>query len=325
MNNTTNRNGFSRRAFTGAALVGVLAWTAFASPPRAELRVVTTIPDLADLAREIGGDRVSVKSLSKGTENLHQVPVRPSMVVALNKADLLLQMGLSLESSWLPGLLLAARNKDLEPGHPGFVNCSAGWEALDVPENLSRRQGDLHPEGNPHFNLDPRAGRHLARQVHDGLVGVDPGGEEYYAGRLAEYEKKLEAAEKRWAKLGRKLAGKRVAVYHTEYRYLANQLGMEVATSIEPKPGIPPSPGDIARVVQAMKEKEVKVILTAAWSNNRQVVDVARKTGAEVLELPNQVGGASWAESWIAMQDGVHQRLAEAFGIDWKALAEEDG
>ena len=156
-------------------------------------------------------------------------------------------------------------------------------------------------------------------------MGVDPGGEEYYAGRLAEYEKKLEAAEKRWAKLGRKLAGKRVAVYHTEYRYLANQLGMEVATSIEPKPGIPPSPGDIARVVQAMKEKEVKVILTAAWSNNRQVVDVARKTGAEVLELPNQVGGASWAESWIAMQDGVHQRLAEAFGIDWKALAEEDG
>jgi ABC-type Zn uptake system ZnuABC Zn-binding protein ZnuA len=247
------------------------------------------------------------------------------MVVALNKADLLLEMGLSLESSWLPGLLLAARNEKLEPGKSGFVNCSAGWEALDVPEDLGRQQGELHPQGNPHFNLDPRAGRHLAQRIHEGLVAVDPDGEEYYSQRLAAYEKQLEAAEQRWAKLGDQLAGKRVAVYHVEYRYLANQLGMEVAASIEPKPGIPPSPGDIAKVVREMKEKDVKWILTAAWSNSRQVADVAEKAGAKVLELPNQVGGAPWADSWIALQDGAHQRLAEAFGLDWKTLVGEDG
>lgn len=317
----------SRRTFAGLAAFGVLIGLASAlSRPVEALRVVATIPDLADIAREIGGDRIEVRSLSKGTENLHQVPVRPSMVVALNKADLLLEMGLSLESSWLPGLLLAARNKAIEPGEPGFVNCSEGWSVLDVPENLSRQQGDLHPEGNPHFNLDPRAGKHLAHRIHDGLVRVDPAGEQYYDGRLVEYEKKLAAAAARWALLGERLEGKRVAVYHVEYRYLANQLGLEVAASIEPKPGIPPTPGDIAAVVGAIEEKEVPVILTAAWSNNRQVADVARKTGAKVVELPNQVGGASWADSWIAMEDGLHERLAAAFGIDWRKLIEkQDG
>jgi len=322
---TMKKTTFSRRTLAGLAAFGLLMGLVTAVPrPVGTLLVVTTIPDLADIAREVGGDRVEVRSLSKGTENLHQVPVRPSMVVALNKADLLLEMGLSMEHSWLPGLLLAARNKSVEPGSPGFVNCSEGWEPIEVPESLSRQQGNLHPEGNPHFNLDPRAGKHLAERIHAGLVRVDPGGEEYYDERLAEYEKKLAAAAARWAKLGDRLEGKRIAVYHVEYSYLAEQLGLEVAASIEPKPGVPPTPGDIASVVATIKEKEIPVIVTASWSNNRQVTDVARKTGAKVVELPNQVGGASWADSWIAMEDGLHQRLAEAFGIDWKELVEQE-
>ena len=306
-----------RRAL--AALPAALLLLSFASSPSPSaagpLKVVTTIPDLADAAREIGGPRVEVRSLSKGTENLHAVPVKPSMIVALSRADLFVQMGLSLECSWVPELLRAARNKRVQPGAAGFASCSEGWEAIEVPVELTRREGDLHPEGNPHFNIDPRAGRHVALRVFEALVRVDPQGRELYEERRDAYLERLEAAEARWKALGRRLAGRKIAVYHLEYNYLALYHGMDVAISIEPKPGIPPTAADVARTVRTMKEKGVEVIVSARWSNNRTVRSIAEKTGARVLELPNQVGGASWAGSWIAMMDGIHERLLEAYGL----------
>jgi zinc/manganese transport system substrate-binding protein len=307
----------------GRALLRCIALLAFCCAPflpaRAAttgkpLKVVATIPDLADFANRIGGERVEVKTLSKGTENLHNVHVRPSMLVALTRADLFLEMGLSMEAAWLPELLVRSGNDDIQPGAAGFANCSVGWEVIEVPEDLSRREGHLHPEGNPHFNLDPKAGVHLAEKVHAALVRVDPAGEDVYDANLATTKKLLEAAQARWAKQGAKWKDRKVCVYHTEYNYLAQRYGMQIAVSIEPKPGIPPTPGDIARVVKTMREQEVGVILTAAWSNNRQVTDIARKTEAQVIELPNQVKGADWAKDWIAFQDGLHERLDKAFG-----------
>ncbi len=297
---------------TAFVLIGL---SSLAAPADEKLKVVTTIPDLADFARRIGGPEVEVRSLSRGTENLHAVRVKPSMLIALSKADLFLEMGLSMESAWLPELLIKSRNKKIAVGADGFENCSLGWKAIDVPESLSRKEGELHPEGNPHFNLDPEAGLHLARRVHAALSRVDPEHEDGYNRRLAAWTKEYEAARKGWEKIGKELKGKKLAVYHVEFNYFATRYGMELAASIEPKPGIPPRPSDIAKVVKALGEKSVPLIVTAAWSNNRQVADIARKTNAKVLELPNQVGGADWAGSWVELMNGMHKRLAEAYGI----------
>jgi zinc/manganese transport system substrate-binding protein len=280
------------------------------------LRIVTTVPDLADIVREIGGERVEVQSLSQGTENLHAVITRPSMLVALSRADLFFEMGLSLESTWLPDLLLAARNRKIEPGASGFVNVSIGWMAIEVPESLSRRGGDLHPEGNPHFNLDPRAGRHFAERILEALLAVDSEGESAYRARYQSWLSRLESAEARWQRQGARLRGLEVVVYHLEFNYFVKRYGMELVTAVEPQPGIPPKPTDVARVIQLVREHEVPVILTAAWSNNRQVADIAHKGGAAVLELPNMVGGAPWADSWIALIDGIHERIAKAYGFE---------
>jgi len=284
-------------------------------PATAEpLRVVTTVPDLADIVVEIGGDRVEVQSLSKGMENLHAVVVTPSMLVALSRADLFFEMGLALESTWLPSVLRAARNPAIEPGKPGFVNVSIGWQPIEVPKSTSRQAGDLHPQGNPHFNLDVRAGRHFADRILEALVAVDPSGESSYRAAYDLYSEKLSAAEAKWKEVGRELRGKKVAVYHLEFNYFVRHYGMTQIVSIEPKPGIPPKPRDVARVIQLVRKEEVPVILTAAWSNNRQVKNIARQTGATVVELPNMVHGAPWAKSWIDLMDGLHDRILQAYG-----------
>lgn len=304
------------RRLLGALLL--LLGLAAAAPAAAadRLKVVGTIPDLATLAEEIGGDRVEVRSLSRGTENLHMVQVRPSMLIALNRAELYLQMGLSMEAVWITDLLIRAKNKRIASGSRGFQNCSEGWEAIQVPKSLSRKGGDLHPQGNPHFNLDPLGGPYMAAKVHEALVRIDPDGKEVYDRNLAAWEKRLAEKQERWRKIRKALEGKKIVVYHMEYNYFARRAGMEVVASIEPKPGIPPAPGDVTRVVEIMEETGADVIVTAAWSNNRQTADIARRTGATVVELPNQVKGAPWAQDWIGLMDGVHERLAEAFELE---------
>lgn len=275
------------------------------------VRVVATIPDLADIAARIGGDRVRVDCLAEGTMNIHAVPLRPSALVQTSKADLFLEMGLSLEHAFVPGLLMAARNHAIEPGQPGFVNCSQGWQAIDVPATIDRGiSADIHPEGNPHFNLDPRAGRHLAARVLAGLVRVDPGGREAYEARHAAYVAELEEAEQRWAKLAEGLAGKQVAAYHSDFDYFARAVGLRIAARIEPKPGVPPAPRDLAQTIDLMQREGVALIVTAKWSNGKSVRFVAEHTGARVLEIPVMVGGVQGADTWIGMMDFLHAELA---------------
>ncbi len=277
------------------------------------LRVVATIPDVADVVKRIGGDRVDVTTITRGRENLHAVVARPSHLVAMSRADLFVQIGLSLETVFVPGLLEASRNARIQPGKPGFVNCSEGWEALDVPESVSRKDGDLHPQGNPHMNLDPRGGRQMAERIRAALEAVDPADKAGYAARARTYGEELDAAEARWAQQGKAWKGRRIVVYHKEYDYLARRYGLEIVGSIEVKPGIPPTPNHVAALIQRAREIPGIVLLTAPWSNNDQVAQIAKATGARVVELPNQVGGLRGADTWIAMMDLVHQRLAEAF------------
>ncbi|MFT5051891.1 MAG: zinc/manganese transport system substrate-binding protein [Chlamydiales bacterium] len=288
-----------------------LCLTAHALPGK--LRVVTTIPDLADIARQIGGDRVDVKSIAKGTQNVHNVPLRPSTLVAMNKADLFIQVGLSLEHAYVPGLLMQARNAAIRPEAPGFVNVSEGWGAIQIPPELTRRQGtDLHPMGNPHFNLDPRGGRHIAARILAGLVRVDPEGQAYYEKRSAAYLTKLSAAEDRWAEIGKQLKGQRIVTYHADFNYLLAYHAMDLVATVEPQAGVPPTPKDLAKLVELMKAEEIGLILTAKWSNNKSVRFVAEKTGATIIEGPTMVGGVPGADTWISMMDVLHASLQRA-------------
>lgn len=293
------------------AALGALALAGRAADP---LRVVCTIPDLADIARTIGGDRVDVTSICKGTENTHAVVTKPSHLVAVSRADVFVEVGLSLETAFVPGLLEGARNERIRPGSPGFVNVSVDFDAIEVPTALSRRDGDVHPQGNPHINLDPRFGRHAAAKILAGLVAVDPGSKAAYEARAAEYGKQLDAAEARWKSAEKAFAGRKIVVYHKEFAYLAAAAGIATVGSIEPKPGIPPTPNHLAELVGAMKRESGLVIVTAPWSNGREVEQVAKESGARVVEIPNLVGGGS-AKTWIELMDLAHQRLAQGFGV----------
>jgi ABC-type Zn uptake system ZnuABC Zn-binding protein ZnuA len=286
----------------------------FGAPARAErLKVVCTIEDLADIVRTIGGDRVDVTTIARGRENLHQVNTRPSHLVAMSRADMFVQIGLSLETAFVPGLLENSRNEKIQPGASGFVNCSQGWSALDVPGVVSRKSGDVHPQGNPHMNLDPRGGKQIAERVFEALCKLDPSSKAAYQQRFDEYSKKLAEAAERWASLGKDWKGKKLVVYHQEYSYLAATYGIEIAGSIEERPGIPPTPNHIAELIGQMKRDKIGVIATAAWSNGREVSEVAKATEARVVELPNQCGGARGTETWIGMMDVMHEKLREAF------------
>jgi ABC-type Zn uptake system ZnuABC Zn-binding protein ZnuA len=295
------------------ALVALAPRGAAAAAAGEPLRVVATLPDLADVAARIGGERVQVQSLTRGRENLHHVVARPSHLVALSRADVLVQVGLSLEMAFLPGLLENAGNPRIRPGRPGFVNVSAGYAPIGVPERVSRQDGDVHPDGNPHINLDPAAGRHIAERILAGLVAVDPEGRAGYEERAALYRREVEAAEARWSAAAQAWSGRKIVTYHKEYDYLAARYGLAIVGTVESKPGIPPTPGHVAGLVRAMKAQGVTTILTASWSNGREVGEIARATGATVVELPNQGGGLAGTETWIGMMNVVHERLGAAF------------
>jgi ABC-type Zn uptake system ZnuABC Zn-binding protein ZnuA len=284
-----------------------------AAGPRDPLKVVCTLPDLADITQSIGGDRVAVTTLCKGTENAHYFTAKPSHLVAMSRADVFVQIGLSLEMSFVPGLLEASRNQRIQPGRPGFVNTSAGWTALDVPVQVDRKEGDVHPQGNPHMNLAPGGGRQMAERITAGLCAVDPGSKADYEQRRDAWMAKLAEAERRWAALGAAWKGRSIVVYHKEYDYLAAAYGLKIVGSVEPRPGIEPTPGHLADLVDTLRRETNAVILTATWSNNRFVRELAEKTGARVVELPNMCRGAPGTDTWIGLMDVLHARLDQAF------------
>lgn len=309
--------------FISSFIVGLLAVAAQpvsplgspASSPARKLKVVATLRDLEDITRKIGGDRVETKAITRGRENIHRVLLKPSHLVAVERADAFVQVGLSLEHSFVPGLLFNTRNEKLQPGEPGLITVSEGWtDLLQVSINRSRQlTADAHPQGNPHINLHPEAGRYFADRILDNLCRVEPASKDAFEKRHAAYVEELTEAEARWKKLAGGFAGGKVVMYHQDFNYFADAYGIEVVGALEPRPGLPPTPRHLADLVKLMRSEGVTVILTAAWSNNRFTAEVAKKTGATVVELPVMVGGAPGADSWISMMDFVHRQLAEVF------------
>jgi len=279
----------------------------------AALHVVSSIATLGSLAKGVGGDRVEVESLSKGYQDPHFVEPKPSLMLVLNRADLLLHVGLELEIGWLPPLVLGSRNPAIQTGELGNLDCSRVIPVLDIPTTrVDRSMGDIHPQGNPHYWLPPGNARILAREIAQRLGQLDPQGRAQYEKNLARFNQRVDAKEKEWAPLVQKLHGVKVATYHKSWTYASQWLGMEEIGYVEPKPGIPPDPQHLARLISVMKEDGAKLLLMENFYNRSVASLVAEKAGAKLLTLPTDVGAEPAIKDWFTLVDAVLKQLSTA-------------
>ena len=279
--------------------------------PAGKLNVVTTTPDLGALAREIGGDRVEVKSLAKSTEDPHFVDAKPSHIVTLNKANVLVDGGAELELGWLPPLLDNSRNDKIATGAAGRVTASAGIKMLDVPATLDRAKGDVHALGNPHFLIDPKNAKIVAANIAQHLTQVDPAGAATYAANLRKFNADVDAKTVEWEKMLAPFKGAKIVTYHNDFVYFAERFGLKVIGTLEPKPGIAPSPAHIAGIIGTMKSNDAHVVLVQPYQNRKTAETVARQTDAAVLDVSQQPGAIKNTDSYVAMMDNLVKTVAK--------------
>jgi ABC-type Zn uptake system ZnuABC Zn-binding protein ZnuA len=277
-----------------------------------KIRVVTTIPDLADMARQVGGDLVDVTSLATGVENIHAVPMKPSFAVTLNRADVLLVMGLEAEHAFLPALLEASRNPRIQRDAAGYVDCSVYVTPLEVPARLDRALGDIHPMGNPHFNLDPGNGKNMVRAIVDGLSRGAPQHAAAFRTNAEAYLATLDAAIARWQREAAPLKGKKFVTYHPDMIYFAERFGMIQLGTIEQRPGIDPTPAHVADLIERMRQAKVDLVIRELHYPAGLAEIVAKSTGASLVELPVMVGGVPPAKTYIDLIDYNVRTLVKA-------------
>ncbi len=288
-------------------------------PALAALKVVTTTQGLASIAREVGGDRVEVTSLSRGVQDPHFVDANPTLAVKIRQADLLVDVGLDLEVGWLPPLVTQSRNADAQPGGPRRFTAASVVQVSDVPTGpVDRSMGDLHPAGNPHFMSDPRSVEKIAAALSARLSELDRGGSRAYQARLAEFRRHLADAQGRWRAELAPVKGRRVVTYHASLGYFLDWAGLAVAGYLEPKPGIPPPPSHLAELVGEVKREGVKAILVESYLPVRSAEVVARHSGAKLVVIPGDVGGskdergALEPKDWFAYMDVLVKAVSEA-------------
>jgi zinc/manganese transport system substrate-binding protein len=295
-----------------AALLALVA----AAPLGAQLRVVTTTPDLAALAKEIGGDAVDVSALAKPTEDPHFVDAKPSHIVTLNRADMLIEGGAELELGWLPALLQGVRNTKIAAGAPGRISASQGIKMLDVPTSFDRSRGDVHALGNPHFLLDPNNTKLVAAQIAAHLAQIRPASAAQFQANLQRFNTTLDQKLAQWQAALAPHKGAKVVTYHKDFTYLADRFGLEVVATLEEKPGIAPSPAHIAEVIQTMKSQNAKVILVQPYQNRRTAETVARQAQATVLDMPQQPGVAPNTTTYFTLMDHLVNTLARGLSAE---------
>ena len=268
-----------------------------------KIQAVATIPDLADMARNIAGDLIDVTSLATGVEDIHAVPMKPSFAVLLNRADVVILMGLEIEHAFLPALLEAARNPKILRDAPGYIDCSVYVTPLDVPTRLDRALGDQHPVGNPHINLDPVRGKDMARALADGLTRNYPEHEATFKKNLDTYLATLDAAIARWEQEAKPLHGIKLVSYHPDMLYFAERFGMEAVGTIEIRAGVDPTPGHIAELQERMRRERVGLVVRELHYPAGLAETIAQSTGATLVELPAMVGGVPEAKDYLSFID----------------------
>jgi zinc/manganese transport system substrate-binding protein len=296
-------------ALAGVLLLGLLFTGAEGAH---KLRVVTTIPDLKALVEEVGGDLVDVESLARGTQNAHEVEVRPSLMIRLRRADLFFENGLELDA-WSDVAVQGANNPKIVRGAPGRVDVSRGVQVLEVPTaRVDRSMGDVHPLGNPHYSLDPGQAPIVTQNIVDGLVRVAPELRATFEKNREAFLARLEEAMVRWTKVFEPVKGAKVVVYHPDYVYFLRRFGLVQVGMLEDRPGIPPSPQHLVQLIRHMKDERVKVILVQPWNDLKLAQRVAEEAGAKVSVIPTMVGGVKGVDTYIGTIDYNVNTLAQA-------------
>ena len=278
----------------------------------AKILIVTTLTDLADFARAVGGDLVEVRSLATGVEDTHGVPMKPSFVPVMNRADLLILVGFDCEHSFLPALLEASKNPRIQPGKPGYVDCSKGITPRDVPESTDHSAGDVHPYGNPHYMLDPVLAKTAVGNIYSALVAFAPQYQVEFKRNRDAYLARLDMKIAEWEKEAGPLRGVKFISYHGHWPYLAERFGMDYFGTIELKPGIDPTPRHIEELIAAMNAEHVPIVVREPQFPEKVPKRIAEQTGATLITLPIMPGGVPHTETYIEMMDYIIHTMVSA-------------
>lgn len=294
----------------------ILTALAFAAATaHAKLNVVVTTPDLASIAQVIGGREIELTTMARPTEDPHFVDARPSFIVKLNKADVLIHGGAELETGWLRPLLDGARNAKIVSAAKGNVRCCDGVKMLEVPTELDRSKGDIHAAGNPHFLVDPLNAKIVAEHIADAFAELDAAHAALYRANLQQFTAELETRLAGWQKQLEPFKGSHLVAYHNSWPYFASRFGLKIELFLEPKPGIPPSPAHLAEVMAKMKEQSARVIIVDPYLNRKTAETVARATSAKVVDVAQFPGGVKGTEGgYLALMDYLVGSIAAALG-----------
>jgi len=287
----------------------ILLLVAFNSNVIAALNIFACEPEWASLANELGADRIKTYSATTAYQDPHHIEARPSLIAKVRRADLLICSGAELEAGWLPVLLRQASNKKVLPGKPGHFEAAMMVDRLDVPTHIDRSMGDVHASGNPHVHLDPRRILTIARELTPRLIEIDPEGSTYYEQQLKSFETRWQQAMGKWQQQASPLKGKRIVVHHKSWLYLFDWLGIEIAGTLEPKPGLPTTAGHLVSLKKKLKDKPAAMIIHTTYQNPRAAQRLAQLTQLPVVELPYTVGGDEKATDLFSMFDVTIEKL----------------
>jgi zinc/manganese transport system substrate-binding protein len=297
-------------------IVGVLGaalLVATTSRAQGKLNVIATTEDLASIAREVGGDRITIESIAKGYQDPHFVEAKPSFILKLQKADLLIVVGRELEIGWLPPLIQQSRNGKIQVGAEGYLDASLTAQILEIPNgNITRAMGDVHPFGNPHYWTDPENGKRIAKAIAEKLVQFRPNDRTVFEQRLADFTSRLDAAEKRWLAMMTPYKGTKMATYHRSFPNFAERFGLDIMGYVEPRPGIPPTPQHTLDLINEMKRQNVKLVLVEPYFDLKTPNAIGRDTGAQVLVMPPSVGGVKEVTDYFKLFDYDINLLVDA-------------
>jgi zinc/manganese transport system substrate-binding protein len=294
------------------ALIQLLAAAALVATASGKLTVITTLADYAAVARAIGGANAEVTAMAKPTEDPHFVDARPSLIVKLRTADILIEGGAELEAGWLPPLLQTARNPKLATGAPGRVMASAKINLLGIPGTLNRAEGDVHASGNPHFMIDPIIAKAVGAHFANSFAAVDPANAEAYQANSKKFSATIDAKLQEWGKALQPFRGQHVAAYHDDWLYFGRRFGLEIDVLLEPKPGVPPSPAHLAEVITRIKSENIKAIIVEPYHQRKIAEKVASSTGASVVDAAQYPEALPNTESYIQLMDVLVGRIVSA-------------
>ncbi|MCG3118489.1 MAG: Manganese-binding lipoprotein MntA [bacterium] len=295
------------------ATLAVLVLSGFATvSAQDKLRVVTSLPDLKSIAEFVGGEKVEVFAIATGFQNPHFVDPKPSYILKLSKADLFATVGLDLETGWVPPLLNSARNAKILKGGAGYVDASTNVPLLQVPSSVNRGEGDIHIYGNPHYWLDPVNGKIIAQNIYEALRRVAPGDQAYFQANLNKFNEQIDAKTKEWIAKMLPFKGTKIMAYHNEWPYFEQRFGLQIVDFLEPKPGIPPTPSQLAKVITEMKRDNIKIVINSPYFAAQSADLVARNVGGTVITLATSVGADPGIKTYFDLFDYNIAKMVEA-------------